>query len=214
MPVKKALRPAVQLCLGEVVHEDRAFLPDAVDIGRFPDHQPAVVDARLHPADVVAHDEQNVGFARCCGPVAAQTPAHNQHRGGKRREQTEPDLSAEIHVHFLPLSGLAKRELEPQLACRLCSFGILRTNYLEFGASRRNRGEINGPPPDNGGVIAARRGRAGGWSRAFPRTGSGTSRRSVRAREPVSPGNLRDMRCRGIGVPQSRRAIFMRRRRR
>ena len=60
MPVKKALRPEVQLCIGDVVHEHRAFLPDAVDVGRLPDHQAAVVDARLHPADVVAHDEQDV----------------------------------------------------------------------------------------------------------------------------------------------------------
>ena len=62
MPVKKALRPEVQLCIGDVVHELRALLPDAVDVGRFPDHQALMVDARLHPADVVAHDEQDVGL--------------------------------------------------------------------------------------------------------------------------------------------------------
>ena len=37
-------------------------LGDAVDVGRFADHQPAVIATRLHPADVVAHDEQDVGF--------------------------------------------------------------------------------------------------------------------------------------------------------
>ena len=47
---------------GDIVHEDRALLADAVDVGRFADHQAAVVDARLHPADVVAHDEQDVGL--------------------------------------------------------------------------------------------------------------------------------------------------------
>ena len=62
MPVKKALRPEVQLCIGDVVHEHRALVADAVDVGRLPDHQAAVVDARLHPADVVAHDEQDVGL--------------------------------------------------------------------------------------------------------------------------------------------------------
>ena len=62
MPVKKALRPDVQLCIGDVVHEHRALFRDAVDVGRFPDHQTAVVDTRLHPADVVAHDEQDVGL--------------------------------------------------------------------------------------------------------------------------------------------------------
>ena len=45
-----------------VVHEDRAFVADAVDVGGFPDHQAAMVDARLHPADVVAHDEEDVGL--------------------------------------------------------------------------------------------------------------------------------------------------------
>ena len=33
-----------------------------VDVRRFPDHQAAVVTTRLHPADVVAHDEQDVGL--------------------------------------------------------------------------------------------------------------------------------------------------------
>jgi hypothetical protein len=34
----------------------------AVDVGRLADHQAAVVDPRLHPADVVAHDEEDVGL--------------------------------------------------------------------------------------------------------------------------------------------------------
>src|SRR5262245_41177160 len=40
------------------------------DVGRFANHQPLMVDARLHPADVVAHDEENVRFLlllRGCG---------------------------------------------------------------------------------------------------------------------------------------------------
>ena len=39
-----------------------AFIADAIDVRRFADHQPAVIDARLHPSDVIAHDEENVGF--------------------------------------------------------------------------------------------------------------------------------------------------------
>ena len=39
-------------------------LPDPVDVGRFANHQAAMVDTRLHPADVVAHDEKNVRFLR------------------------------------------------------------------------------------------------------------------------------------------------------
>src|SRR4029078_11258430 len=48
--------------LGVICHEDRTFVADAIDVGSFPDHQAAVVDARLHPADVVTHDEEDVWF--------------------------------------------------------------------------------------------------------------------------------------------------------
>ena len=49
---------------GVIVREDRAFIADAIDIGRLADHQAAVIDARLHDADVVAHDEEDVGLLR------------------------------------------------------------------------------------------------------------------------------------------------------
>ena len=48
--------------LGIVVREDRAFIADAIDVGRLADHQAAMVDARLVQADVVAHDEEDVGL--------------------------------------------------------------------------------------------------------------------------------------------------------
>ena len=59
---EEGVAPGGAALLGVVVHEDRALVADAVDVRRLPDHQAAVVDARLHPADVVAHDEQDVGF--------------------------------------------------------------------------------------------------------------------------------------------------------
>ena len=59
---EEGVAPGRAALLGQIVHEDRALLPDAVDVGRFADHQATVVDARLHPADVVAHDEQDVGL--------------------------------------------------------------------------------------------------------------------------------------------------------
>ena len=49
--------------LGVIGHEDRAFVADAIDVGRFADHQATMVDARLHPTNVVTHDEENVGLA-------------------------------------------------------------------------------------------------------------------------------------------------------
>ncbi len=59
---EEGVAPGGAALLGVVGHEDRTFIADAVDVGRFPDHQAAVVDARLHPADVVAHDEEDVGL--------------------------------------------------------------------------------------------------------------------------------------------------------
>src|SRR6478736_6626279 len=35
---------------------------DAIDVGRFSHHQTLMVYAWLHPTDIVAHDEENVGF--------------------------------------------------------------------------------------------------------------------------------------------------------
>ena len=69
--------------LGIVGQELCAFMPDAVDVGRFADRQALVIDARLHPADVVAHDEENIGLRRrrrllCTGWVGC---AHRHQRG-------------------------------------------------------------------------------------------------------------------------------------
>ena len=54
--------PGRAALLGVIGHELRTFIADAVDVRRFADHQTLMVDARLHPADVVAHDEHDVGF--------------------------------------------------------------------------------------------------------------------------------------------------------
>ena len=54
--------PGRAALLGVVGHELRTLMPDTVDVGRLADHQSLMVNARLHPADVVAHDEQDVGL--------------------------------------------------------------------------------------------------------------------------------------------------------
>src|SRR5262245_5861257 len=59
---EEGIAPRRAALLGIVVGKLRAFLPDAVDVRRFPDHQALMIDARLHPADVVAHDEEDVGL--------------------------------------------------------------------------------------------------------------------------------------------------------
>src|SRR4051812_20894882 len=48
--------------LRNVVHENSAIVSDAVDVRCFTHHQAAMIDAGLHPANVVTHDEKDVGF--------------------------------------------------------------------------------------------------------------------------------------------------------
>ena len=57
---EEGIAPGGAALLGVVVHEPRALLTDLVDVRRLADHQALVVDARLHPADVIAHDEEDV----------------------------------------------------------------------------------------------------------------------------------------------------------
>ena len=77
---EEGIAPGRAALLGIVGHELRAFIADAVDVGRFPDHQAAVVDARLHPADVVAHDEQDVGLGLLLGLQPAPRTAARRRR--------------------------------------------------------------------------------------------------------------------------------------
>src|SRR6185312_17233348 len=43
-----------------------AFTTDAVDVGRAIAHDSQIVGADIEPADVIAHDEENVGLAPAC----------------------------------------------------------------------------------------------------------------------------------------------------
>ena len=78
---EEGVAPGGAALLGVIVHEDRTFVADAIDVGRFPDHQAAVIDARLHDADVVAHDEEDVGLLlllrgrRQCSPPSRRRTA-------------------------------------------------------------------------------------------------------------------------------------------
>src|SRR5215813_2755326 len=53
-----------------VVGEHRTFISDAIDVWCLSDHQATVIDARLHPADVVAHDEEDVWLLSLLRAVA------------------------------------------------------------------------------------------------------------------------------------------------
>src|SRR5947207_3433909 len=79
---EETVAPRGAALLRVVVHEDRAFIADAVDVRRFADHQAAMVDARLHPADVVAHDEEDVGLLL----LLRGRRRARRHRGNEWRE--------------------------------------------------------------------------------------------------------------------------------
>ena len=44
------------------VRKHRAFFGNTVDVGCLVSHDAAMIDARVEPADVVAHDDEDVGF--------------------------------------------------------------------------------------------------------------------------------------------------------
>src|SRR5262249_54297515 len=82
---------------GDIVHEDRALVADAVDVRRLAYHQAAVVDARLHPADVVAHDEEDVGLLLLL-LLLLRGRRQVCHRYGREQcEQTEADFPRHAH---------------------------------------------------------------------------------------------------------------------
>src|SRR6267142_1693230 len=60
---EEGVAPGGAALLGIISHEERAIVSDAVDVRRLANHQATMVDARLHNADVVAHDEDDVGLA-------------------------------------------------------------------------------------------------------------------------------------------------------
>src|SRR2546429_3762636 len=59
---EEGIAPGRATLLSIVGHHDCTFLRNPVNVRRFPDHQAAMIAARLHPADIIAHDEQDIGF--------------------------------------------------------------------------------------------------------------------------------------------------------
>ena len=59
-PVMNAARPAVQDCLAVIIREDRAFVCDAIDVGRAITHHAAVVRTDVPVTDIVRHDDDDV----------------------------------------------------------------------------------------------------------------------------------------------------------
>jgi hypothetical protein len=79
---EEGIAPGRTALLGVIGHEFRTFLADAIDVRRFADHQALMIDTRLHPADVIAHDEHDVGL--CC---RRQRGCRKARRGGCNKRQ-------------------------------------------------------------------------------------------------------------------------------
>ena len=98
---EEGIAPGGAALHGEVVHELGTLTPDAVDVGCFAKPKAFMVDAGLHPADVVAHDEEDVGLLLLLrGYWRAR-----HHHGSKRCQQTEPDVSDHAHALFSSLAA-------------------------------------------------------------------------------------------------------------
>jgi hypothetical protein len=89
---EEGVPPSRATLLGIVMREDRAFIADAVDVGRLADHQSAMVDARLVQADVVAHDKEDVGLLRRLlgGRRCADQPRRRYHHCRAEQRCTGP----------------------------------------------------------------------------------------------------------------------------
>src|SRR5262249_50692732 len=79
---------------GHIVHELRPLLTDAIDVGGFTNHQALMVDAWLHPTDVIPHDEQNVGLRL----LLRRSRRDRRHRGSDQGKRPETELLAHTHL--------------------------------------------------------------------------------------------------------------------
>src|ERR1041384_3637433 len=59
---EEGVAPGGATLLSVIGHEFRAFFRNPVDVWRFPNHQALMIATRLHYADIIAHDEQDIWF--------------------------------------------------------------------------------------------------------------------------------------------------------
>src|SRR5260221_14392985 len=80
---EEGVAPRRAALLGVVSHENRTLITDAINVGSFPDHEAAVIDARLHNADVITHDEEDIGLLlrRCGCAVSEHADTQSKHNG-------------------------------------------------------------------------------------------------------------------------------------
>ena len=107
---EEGIAPGGAALLGVIRHEDCALVADTIDVGRLAHHETAVIDGRLHPADVVTHDEQDVGF------LLRERRHRRQGHGADEREHANPRSSFAAHVDLL-------------LECSVWDWPVCTNNY-------------------------------------------------------------------------------------
>src|SRR5438034_5962359 len=78
---EEGIAPGRATLLSVVGHHDRTFFRNPVNVGRFPDHQAAMIATRLHPTDIIAHDEDDVWFVAVCR-LRCRCDERNKHSDG------------------------------------------------------------------------------------------------------------------------------------
>src|SRR5262249_6752888 len=110
-------------------------------------HQAAVVDARLHPADVVAHDEEDVGLLLLLLLLLRGRRQACHRHGREQCEQTEADFPR--HAHGFS-STLCAARIGPAAGARRKSCSTLAPT------SRAIRGRVKGFTRKNGHALLDR----------------------------------------------------------
>jgi len=80
--------------LAVIVGEDGAIIGDAINVGRVVAHHAAVVGTDVPVADVVGHDDEDVGFLRLLRVSG---------RGDERCQHSEADGPDQAHFRSWPV---------------------------------------------------------------------------------------------------------------
>ncbi len=96
----KRRSPGRTTLLGIVIREHHAFLGDAVDVGRLVTHHAVRVGADVRLPDVIAPDDDDVGFLGVSAVCGAAGKKAADHRQGEAGGQNTPEL---LH-NYVPLS--------------------------------------------------------------------------------------------------------------
>src|SRR4029077_5723988 len=138
--------------LGVVSHEYAAFLRDAIYAWCFPDHQAAMIAARLHPADIIAHDEQDICF------LVLRMGRNDRAKKRSRRYNQRQAIMYHVSFHvlaFLLLFGMKFKQVCGSKTFPVCLVWTVRKWSLPPTATVEASVETGSPcaPPAHHGSL-------------------------------------------------------------